>query len=51
MLWPVAGSTCEPLCIKMRGKGDAIADYGRHGSCNENKTSRRRFLSQAGSAA
>lgn len=51
MLWPAPGSSCQPLCIKMRGKGGAISDYGRHGSCNEAKTRRRRFLSQVNSAA
>jgi hypothetical protein len=32
-LWPNS-TACEPMCIKLRGKDDAVSDYGRTVTCN-----------------
>jgi hypothetical protein len=32
-LWPDS-TACEPMCIKLRGKDDAVSDYGRTVTCN-----------------
>lgn len=47
MFWPTPGNPdpdCIPMCLKVRGVGSGITDYGRHGSCNENKATARRIM-------
>ncbi len=32
LLWPDSND-CEPLCVKMRGQGGEVTDYGRTATC------------------
>lgn len=32
LLWPDSDE-CEPLCVKMRGQGGDVTDYGRTATC------------------